>query len=60
VQAAALPNILGCFVAVSFMLWAYRGGGVRFGTEPMLDEGRVIVFVCGLLMFFYFVKHLLW
>ena len=49
-QAALLRSILDCFVAVSFMFWAYRGGGVRFGTEPMPDEGRAIVFVCGLLI----------
>src|SRR5437867_10840479 len=40
------------FRSRQLMFWAYRGGTVRFGTEPMPDEGRAIIFVFGILIFF--------
>ena len=49
-------NLLGCFVAVSMMHYAYRGGPVRYGTVPMPEEGRAIIFICGLIIFVHCVR----
>jgi hypothetical protein len=53
-----LQNILGVLVASSAMIWAYKGGPVRYGTIPMPIEGRVVVFVCGLLILLHCLKQL--
>lgn len=49
-------NLLGCFVAISIMFFAYRGGPVRYGTIPFPIEGRVILFICGFLIFVHFLR----
>lgn len=51
-----LVNLLGCFVAVNIMYYAYRGGPVRYGTVDMPKEGRVIIFICGLVIFAHCLK----
>ena len=55
-SSSLLQNLLGCAVAVGIMFYAYRGGPVRYGTVPMPVEGRIIVFVCGLIIFAHCLK----
>jgi hypothetical protein len=43
-------------VATSMMLYAYRGGPVRYGTVGIHVEGRVIIFICGLIIFAHCLK----
>ncbi len=52
-------NLLGCFVALSIMFYAHRGGPVRYGTIPMPKEGRVIIFICGLIIFVHCLRRVI-
>jgi hypothetical protein len=59
VKIDLFKNLLGCLVAVNIMYYAYRGGPVRYGTVDMPEEGRVIILVCGLVIFVHFLKRVI-
>ena len=58
-RVEAFKGVLGCVFALIVLFSAYRGGPVRYGTIPMPDEGRVVMSVCGVLIFVYSLKRLL-
>jgi hypothetical protein len=59
VKIDLFKNLLGCLVAVNIVYYAYRGGPVRYGTVDMPKEGRVIILVCGLIIFVHCLKRVI-
>jgi hypothetical protein len=54
-----VQGILGCLGALAMMLAAYRGGPVQYGTIAMPREGRILIFICAIIIFVVSLKRLL-